>query len=223
MVGALARLVTEEHGVPFYTFFISSWMFLSLFLHLPAIDDDAGGVEHRDGTEPVRLPGCVPIHTHDLPGSMLADRSSDRYAGFLAMARDGANADGILVNTFRELEPAVGDVANGVMMPPVHAVGPLAWTRPVSIDRDHGCLSWLDQQPRGSVVYVSFGSGGTLTWQQTAELALGLELSHHRLIWAIKRPDQDTSSGAFFGTTHHGEDDDEIEFLPEGFIKRTRC
>ncbi|KAF0923046.1 hypothetical protein E2562_003280 [Oryza meyeriana var. granulata] len=176
MIGAPAHGVAKELGVPFYTFFTSPWMLLSL----------------------------------------------ETYAGFLVMAKDAARADGILVNTFRELEPAVGDGADGVKLPPVHAVGPLVWTRPVSKDRDHHCLSWLDQQPRGSVVYVSFGSGGTLTWQQTAELALGLELSQHRFIWAIKRPDQDTANGAFFGTSHHGGEEDAMEFLPEGFIARTR-
>uniref|UniRef100_A0A0E0KZU0 Glycosyltransferase n=1 Tax=Oryza punctata TaxID=4537 RepID=A0A0E0KZU0_ORYPU len=224
MIGAPARAVAEELGVPFYTFFTSPWMLLSLFLHLPSLDATCAGGEHRDATEPIRLPGCVPIHAHDLPGSMLADRSSETYAGFLAMARDAARADGVLVNTFSELEPAVGDVAvaDGVKLPTVHAVGPMIWTRPVSMDRDHDCLSWLDQQPRGSVVYVSFGSGGTLTWQQTAELALGLELSQHRFIWAIKRPDQDTSSGAFFGTTHRDGEEIGMDFLPKGFIERIR-
>uniref|UniRef100_A0A0D9V1G4 Uncharacterized protein n=1 Tax=Leersia perrieri TaxID=77586 RepID=A0A0D9V1G4_9ORYZ len=46
----------------------------------PAIDDAAAhaGGENRDAMEPIRLPaGCVQIHMHDLPGSMLTDRSSD--------------------------------------------------------------------------------------------------------------------------------------------------
>uniref|UniRef100_J3M4Z7 Uncharacterized protein n=1 Tax=Oryza brachyantha TaxID=4533 RepID=J3M4Z7_ORYBR len=223
MIGTPARVVADKLGVPFYMFFTSPWMLLSLFLHLPAIDAARGQGEHRDATAPILLPGCVPIHAHDLPSSMLADRSSETYAGLLAMAMDAATADGILVNTFREGERAVGAAPEGVKLPPVHAVGPLVWTRrPVSDDREHRCLSWLDQQPRRSVVYVSFGSGGTLTWQQTAELALGLEQSQHRFIWAIKRPDQDTPSGAFFGTAHQAKEDTTMEFLPNGFIERTR-
>ncbi|KAG8067507.1 hypothetical protein GUJ93_ZPchr0005g15044 [Zizania palustris] len=220
MVGAPARVVAEELGAPFYMFFTSPWMLLSLFLHLPAIDATRAS-EHRDAAEPIRLPGCVPIHTHDLPGSMLVDRSSETYASFVAMAKGaGTTPDGILVNTFPELEPAVGNAADGVKLPPVHAVGPLLLTRPISnsMDQDHYCLNWLDQQPRGSVVYVSFGSGGTLTWQQTTQLALGLELSQHRFVWAIKRPDQETPSGAFFGTSRHGA---APEFLPDGFMERT--
>lgn len=224
MISVPVRGVAEDLGVPCYMFFTSPWMTLSLFLHLPELDATRTG-ELRDATEPILLPGCVPIHAHELPRSMLADRSSDTYAGFLSMAKGAARVDGILVNTFLELEPAVRHCTDGLKLP-VHAVGPLVWSRAVGMDRDHRCLSWLDRQPRGSVVYVSFGSGGTLTWQQTAELALGLELSQHRFIWAIKRPDQDSASGAFFGTRQgEGEDEDEdtaLDFLPEGFIERTR-
>lgn len=221
MVGVVARDVAAELGVPLYMFFTSPWMTLSLLLHLPEIDATRAG-EHRDATEPIRLPGCVPIHAHDLPLSMLADRSSNTYAGFLSMAKDVARVDGILVNTFHELEPAVGEGLDGLQLQlPVHPVGPLVWTRPVGVDNDHKCMSWLDQQPRGSVVYVSFGSGGTLTWQQTAEMALGLELSQCRFIWAVKRPHQSSTIGAFFGT-QKGDEHIPLDFLPEGFMERTR-
>jgi hydroquinone glucosyltransferase len=71
------------------------------------------------------------------------------------------------------------------------------------------------------VVYVSFGSGGTLTWRQTTELALALEMTQRRFVWVVKRPDEDTANGAFFGT-RRGEDDHEaLGFLPRGFIERT--
>lgn len=222
MVGAAAaaaaRDVAAELGVPFYAFFTSPWMTLSLLLRLPEIDAARAG-EHRDAAEPIRLPGCVPIHAHELPTSMLADRSSSAYAGFLSMAKGVAGVDGVLVNTFGELEPAVG--GDGRLQLPVYPVGPLVWTRPAGVDTDHECMSWLDGQPRGSVAYVSFGSGGTITWQQTAELALGLELSQCRFIWAIKRPHQSSTIAAFFGT-QRGDEHSPLDFLPEGFMERTR-
>ncbi|XP_051225800.1 hydroquinone glucosyltransferase [Lolium perenne] len=90
------------------------------------------------------------------------------------------------------------------------------------MNRNHSrVIRWLDQQPRGSVVFLSFGSGGTLTWRKTAELALALEMTHRRFLWIINRPDEDTASGAFFGTRRREEDDDELGFLPRGFIERT--
>ncbi|KAM0903374.1 hypothetical protein ACQ4PT_018625 [Festuca glaucescens] len=221
MVSVPARDVATELGVPCYLFFTSPWMLLSLFLHLPEIDAGLVG-EYRDATEPIRLPGCVPIHAHELPGSLLVGRSSDSHAGFLSVAKDASRVDGILVNTFGALEPAVSDSTEGVAAElPVHAVGPLVWTRPVGVDGDHSrVIGWLDQQPRGSVVYLSFGSGGTLTLRQTTELALALEMTQCRFVWVVKRPDEDTASGAFFGT-RRGEDDDELGFLPQGFVERT--
>ncbi|RLM60244.1 hypothetical protein C2845_PM14G16040 [Panicum miliaceum] len=193
MIGTPARRVAAELGVPSYVFFTSPWMTLSLFLRLPKLDATRSE-EHRDATEPICLPGYALIHAHEPPRSMLADRSSESYTGLLAMAKEVRVVDGILVNTFRDLEPALGDGLEGLEVP-IHPVGPLVLTRLVAVDRDHECLRWLDQQPRRSVVYVSFGSGGTLTWQKTAELALGLEFSHRRFIWVVKKPHQDTSSG----------------------------
>ena len=219
MIGTPARQVAAELGVPSYVFFTSPWMTLSLFLHLPELDASRSGEHLLDATEPICLPGYAPIHAHELPRSMLADRSSESYTGLLAMAKEFRGVDGILVNTFRDLEPAVGDGLEGLEVP-VHPVGPLVWARPARVDRDHECLRWLDQQPHRSVVYVSFGSGGTLTWQQTAELALGLELSQHRFVWVVKKPHQDTASGSFFGTSQ-GEETT-MDYLPKGFIERTR-
>ena len=132
MASVPARDVAAELGVPCYMFFTSPWMLLSLFLHLPELDAGLVG-EYRDATEPIRLPGCVPIHAHELPGFLLADRSSDTYAVLLSLAKDATRVDGILVNTFREVEPAVGEGADCVKGMPVHAVGPLVWTRPVAV------------------------------------------------------------------------------------------
>ncbi|CAI9777423.1 unnamed protein product [Fraxinus pennsylvanica] len=43
--------------------------------------------------------------------------------------------------------------------------------------QDSACLSWLDQQPRNSVIYVAFGSLTVFDQNQFNELALSLELT----------------------------------------------
>ncbi|XP_010545580.1 PREDICTED: LOW QUALITY PROTEIN: UDP-glycosyltransferase 89A2 [Tarenaya hassleriana] len=48
-------------------------------------------------------------------------------------------------------------------------------------------LTWLDQCPDGSVVYVSFGSQKLLTKDQCNALALGLEKSMTRFVWVVKK------------------------------------
>ena len=81
-------------------------------------------------------------------------------------------------------------------------------------------LDWLDMQPTESVLYVSLGSGGTISAQQTIELAWGLELSQHRFIWVIRPPADNDASGAFFNITEDGSNGIE-RFLPSKFLERT--
>ena len=42
---------------------------------------------------------------------------------------------------------------------------------------DLTCISWLNEQPAGSVIYAAFGSIAILSQHQFNELALGLELA----------------------------------------------
>jgi hypothetical protein len=60
-------------------------------------------------------------------------------------------------------------------------------------DDDHdqsfsAAIRWLDEQPRGSVIYVALGSEEPVTADNVRELALGLELSGARFLWALRRP-----------------------------------
>lgn len=70
-----------------------------------------------------------------------------------------------------------------------------------------------------SVVYVSFGSGGTMSYTQTTELAWGLELSHQRFIWVVRSPIA-SADDAFF--TAGKCDGDPSTYLPDGFLDRTK-
>ncbi|WMV11547.1 hypothetical protein MTR67_004932 [Solanum verrucosum] len=70
------------------------------------------------------------------------------------------------------------------------------------------CLTWLDEQPRGSVLYISYGSGGTLSHEQLIEVAKGLEMSEQRFLWVVRCPIQDSTNP--------------LEFLPKGFLEKTK-
>ncbi|KAL6595132.1 hypothetical protein ACP70R_048235 [Stipagrostis hirtigluma subsp. patula] len=49
-------------------------------------------------------------------------------------------------------------------------------------------MKWLDAQPKRSVIYVALGSEAPVTADHVRELALGLELSGVRFLWALRRP-----------------------------------
>ncbi|WVZ94922.1 hypothetical protein U9M48_040749 [Paspalum notatum var. saurae] len=72
-----------------------------------------------------------------------------------------------------------------------------------------GALHWLDEQPLGSVIYVALGSEAPVTADGVHELALGLELSGARFLWALRLPSGATDAGA-------------APLLPDGFEARTR-
>ncbi|KAK9118884.1 hypothetical protein Scep_016977 [Stephania cephalantha] len=50
---------------------------------------------------------------------------------------------------------------------------------------DSTCLSWLDQQPASSVIYVAFGSHTMLDNRRIEEPSLGLELLGQPFLWVV--------------------------------------
>ncbi|XP_078431599.1 hydroquinone glucosyltransferase-like [Wolffia australiana] len=187
-------------------------MLLSLFLSLPDLDARTAG-EFRDLPGPVQLPGCVPLLGADLVDPC-QDRSDEAYAWLLRQASSYPLAEAIFVNSFEAMEGATFTALAGG--PPVHAVGPL-----VQSPEPRACTAtaWLDGQPPGSVLFASFGSGGTLSLAQLTELALGLEASGQRFLWVVRRPSEDRADAAFFSVV---DAENPVGFLPEGFLERTR-
>nr|XP_043619158.1 hydroquinone glucosyltransferase-like [Erigeron canadensis] len=218
LFGTDAFDVAIEFGVSPYVFFPSTAMALSLFLHLPKLDQMVS-CEYRDLAEPVMIPGCIPVHGKDLLDP-IQDRKNDAYKWTLHNAKRYSMAEGIAVNSFKELE---GGALKALLedepgKPRVYPVGPLIQTGASCDVNGLECLRWLDGQPCGSVLYISFGSGGTLSFNQLNELAMGLELSEQRFIWVVRSP-SDQPNATYFDS--HGLKDP-LGFLPKGFLERTK-
>lgn len=223
LFGADTFDAARDVGVPAYLFFPSNFLALSVFLRLPELDREFP-CEFRDLPTPVKLPGCVPIPGRDILAP-LQDRKDDAYSWIVHHGNKYREAAGILVNTFDEIEPEAAKVLKrpepGIRTP-VWSVGPLilsGWGQDRATDDGSGCLAWLDEQPRSSVLFVSFGSGGTLSTEQTRELAHGLELSGQRFLWVVRSPSDHESSANYYNAESI---EDPFEFLPPGFMERTR-
>jgi len=218
LFGTDAFDVAIEFGVSPYVFFPSTAMALSLFLYLPKLDQ-VTSCEYRDLPEPVQIPGCIPVHGQDLLDPV-QDRNNEAYKWVLHNAKRYMMAEGIAVNSFKELE---GGALKALLedepgKPKIYPVGPLIQTGSGSEVDGSGCLKWLDGQPCGSVLYISFGSGGTLSTNQLNELAMGLELSEQRFIWVVRSP-SDQPNATYFNSHGHK---DPLGFLPKGFLERTK-
>lgn len=146
-------------------------------------------------------------------------------------------ADGLLLNTFRELEPKFlqhlesGDGGGK----PVWAVGPvveLPRRDKIQRPRDAEIVEWLDRQTSGSVVYVAFGSESYISPAQVKELAVGLEASEQPFLWVLRQPgstlgDNPMSSapGSTLGVNPMSSAEWKAEALPEGYEQQLggRC
>ena len=98
---------------------------------------------------------------------------------------------------------------------PVRTIGPTIPSeyldKRLEDDKDYGtnlfksnnddCMKWLNEQPKGSVVYVSFGSGVQLDVEQMEELAWGLRRGKTKFLWVVR--------------------ESEAAKVPKGFIEET--
>lgn len=119
------------------------------------------------------------------------------------------------MNTFNQFEPetiaAVNDGrALNSILPPILPIGPLQAFE-LKNDQDKNYLSWLDNQPKESVVYVSFGSRTAMSDSQIRELSKGLDGSGYRFLWVLKTSKVDR------------DDKQEVkDMVGESFIERTK-
>ncbi|CAL4947556.1 unnamed protein product [Urochloa decumbens] len=210
--------VGAELGIPTYFFFTSSISGLAEMLYHPVIHEQTTALRLRGhgGDDHVHAPGNPPIPLRDLPAAY-----ADCLSLFLGVAEQMCKSHGLIVNSFRSLEPRATDaIVNGLCTPPgcrtppLHCIGPLLKLGEAGTNR-HECLAWLDAQPEASVVFLCFGTMGRFNMEQTRQVARGLERSGQRFMWVLRRPpDQDDGK--------LNADPDLDALLPDGFLARTK-
>ncbi|KAF8379610.1 hypothetical protein HHK36_029051 [Tetracentron sinense] len=217
--------VATSLNIPSYYFFTCGALALAAFLYFPTIHHNTTK-SFKDMNTHLDIPGLPPIPASDMIKPML-DRNDEAYQGFLYFSTALPKSKGIIVNSFESLEPrAIKAISDGLCVPdaptpPVYYVGPLIATE----NRNGGsggkseCLTWLDSQPSGSVVFLCFGSLGLFSGKQLKEIAVGLEKSEQRFLWVVRSPPTDDKSRRRFIAT---PDPDLDALLPEGFLERTR-
>lgn len=210
---ATIEVCTSLH-IPSYVLCTTSASNLSLMLYHPTVDAEIKeSLKDLDGS--VKVPGFPSLPTVEFPDPML-DRSDPLYHLFLRNSYRMFKADGILINTFQDVEGRIvqalvnGEIlpsVDGIRMPSIHAVGPLIAPPKPILEDPSGSLQWLDNQPASSVILVSFGSVNFLSGEQIGELALGLESSGHRFLWVLRGHPSNPNLSAL---------------LPPGFEQRTK-
>ncbi|KAJ1403778.1 UDP-glycosyltransferase family, conserved site [Sesbania bispinosa] len=163
------------------------------------------------------IPGLPKLAPEDLPSFLYKYGS---YPGYLDIVLNQFSnidkADWVLANTIYELEQGVVDWLLKIW--PLKIVGPslpsMFLDKRLQDDKDYGvsisdpnteaCIKWLDEKPKGSVVYVSFGSMAGLSEEQTEELALGLRNSGSYFLWVVRATEQSKLPKGFVETSEKG-------------------
>ncbi|KAJ6793198.1 crocetin glucosyltransferase, chloroplastic-like [Iris pallida] len=152
-----------------------------------------------DPMSTIKFPCLPPLRARDLP-SFLIVPPDDPTAVVLDMLKDtfdtldrelalSSSKPIVLMNTFAELEEdALSAVQDLALIPigPILSSSDAAGRDLFKLD-EKGYMEWLDSKPRGSVVYVSFGSMTVLKKEQTEEILNGMRDSGRPYLWVLRR------------------------------------
>jgi len=139
------------------------------------------------------FPHCLEVSKARSPGNF----NSPGFEQFRAkILEEERRADGVVTNSFDELEPLYHEAYQMKIGKKIWSLGPMFLCNTdmdamesrgdkTSVDGKH-CLQWLDSMKPGSVLYVSFGSMARTVFSQIEEIALGLEASRRPFLWVIK-------------------------------------
>ncbi|CAN0902870.1 UDP-glycosyltransferase 88A1 [Linum grandiflorum] len=222
---AVALSVADELVVPGYQYATSGAASVGFMLHLPTLHEKSA--EDRGGDSELEIPGVPKLGAPDVP-ELLRNRNDDVYRSFLEYGARSRESAGLIVNTFESLESrAVKAISDGLCIPdgptpPIYCIGPLIASGDGSRSTDDNhCLTWLDSQPKRSVVFLCFGSLGVFSREQLKEIAIGLEKSRERFLWVVRDPPPSINKNVAVLEADEGDEGLET-LLPEGFLERTR-
>ncbi|KAJ4716869.1 Glycosyltransferase [Melia azedarach] len=199
----------QEFGIPEVLLFTPSGCGMLGYLYFeelkergyfPLKDDSCLTNGYLD-TEIDWIPNMKGVRLKDLPTFIRTTDPNDTMFNYNCEAVNNAmKAEGIILNTFDDLEPEVLEVIR-TKFPKLYTTGPLSLLHQqvcatnlesvaLSLWKENTeCLHWLDRIKKpNSVVYVNYGSLVIITPEQLKEFAWGLANSEYPFLWVI-RPD----------------------------------
>ncbi|GAB2272318.1 hypothetical protein Dimus_007138 [Dionaea muscipula] len=209
--------IARKYNLLYVSFWTEPALVLTLYYHLDLLRSN-GHFGRQDNNEHERIidyiPGVEAIEPKDLMSYLqptCPDTSSVCHRIIYKAFEQVKGADFIIINSVQELEGTT--IAALDKKHPTYAIGPIlpdGFTErrvATSLWSESECTQWLDSKPRGSVLYISFGSYAHTTKQVIHEIAHGLLQSKVNFIWVVRA---DIVSS------------DDPEPLPDGFEETTR-
>lgn len=178
--------VANEFDVLAYIFYTSSVFFLALEDHILALinKEDASISKFNKSNAKLTFSGLLnplPIK-FVLPSTMLKNSEKQWLDLLTYNARKYKETKGIIVNSFVELKYDIMKSLLEKKFPHVYPVGPVfnldgkvRDSGMIKVHKSINIMAWLDDQPMSSVVFLCFGSMGTLSVDQVKKITHGLE------------------------------------------------
>nr|UHH90546.1 UDP-glycosyltransferase [Nicotiana benthamiana] len=196
--------IGNEMGVPVIPFDTLSpscvWVYMCLPKliqsgELPFKDNDLdASVTHIPAMEGL-------LRRRDLPHFCLMDCKTDPdFLAALKQVERIPRSHALILNTFEDLDrPFLSCIHS--YSPKTYAIGPLHLHLKAKLsskatpslpfsnslwEEDHSSVKWLDAQPKGSVLYVSFGSIVVVSKEEILEFQHGLLNSKVKFLWVMR-------------------------------------
>ncbi|XP_058743042.1 anthocyanidin 3-O-glucosyltransferase 6-like [Vicia villosa] len=213
--------VAKEFSVPTLVFFTSGAASLGLNIHLHTLRErdivDVNRLQELTELEIPSFENSVPLYS--FPDFVVSKKWEAFFMDYYV--RGLKKADGIIVNSFEELESyAVHSFASHpdlASLTTIYPVGPILTLESISVD-SNDIIKWLDDQPLSSVVFICFGTRGSFDEDQVNEIAHAIEKSEARFVWSLRKPQPkgDMAMPSDYSIS------DLVKLLPEGFLDRTK-
>ncbi|XP_058739987.1 mogroside IE synthase-like isoform X2 [Vicia villosa] len=150
----------------------------------------------------ISLPALPQLQHRDMPSFYFTYEQDPTYLDLVvAQFSNIENADWILCNSFFELEKEVSDWTMKIWSN-FRTIGPSIpntfLDKKIKDDEDYGVsefkseesIEWLNNKPKRSVVYVSFGSMAALNEEQIEEVAHCLKDCGSYFLWIVKTSEE---------------------------------
>ncbi|ESW23248.1 hypothetical protein PHAVU_004G031100 [Phaseolus vulgaris] len=183
--------VAKRFGVVGAAYLTQNMTVNSIYYHV-----HLGNLQSPLTQDEISFPALPTLHLQDMPSFFF-----NEDLGFLdfvvSQFSNIDKADWILCNTFYELDKEIADWIVKVW-PKFKTIGPnipsFFLDKQYEDDQDYGvtqfkseeCMEWLDDKPKGSVVYVSFGSMASFGEDQMEEIAFCLRECSSYFLWVVR-------------------------------------
>ncbi|KAL4369092.1 hypothetical protein GQ457_05G004330 [Hibiscus cannabinus] len=190
--------VAKQFGVPSGAFFTQSCAVNSVYYHVWK-----GHLQLPLRRTRVHLPALPPLRVSELPSFVALHGLYPAWLDVLVNQFSNVDeADWVFFSHFYELETEVMDWMSKLWN--VMTVGPTVPSayldKRLHNNKDYGmnlfdpnagaCLNWLSGKPKGSVVYVSFGSIASLATEQMEEIGWALKQRNGHFLWVVRETEK---------------------------------